>query len=220
MTRLLVGIIGLAAALFTISVMSASRVDADTSVTVLSADEVILRLPVSPSTDLIAAELHDELGIVAEASNDPRIASALNRIDNDKDLVRQVAATPSEMFDSGEAAATATALYDIQLESAEVIVTVITVEIVPGYGSTAGSREHEDGHALINKKIARRCAVDALHSGVADGLQGEALINRMVAEISASGNPVHDKYHSYVRNARYGQHIRYAEQALQDVAGC
>ena len=220
MTRLFIGIIGLAAAIFTISVMSASKVSANTPVTVLSADEVILQLPVNPSTDLIVAALHDKLGAVAATSRDPRIAAALERVDGDDGLVRQVAATPSEMFGNGEAAATATALYDIQLGSNEVIVTVITVELVPGYGSTASSREHEDGHALINEKIAKRCATESLQAGVAVGLQGEALITRMVAEISASGDPVHTKYHSYVANARYGQHIRYAEQALQDIAGC
>jgi hypothetical protein len=219
-TRLFIGIVGFAAALFTVTVMSASNVNADTPVTVLSADEVILHLPVNPSTDLIVAELHDELGTVAATSSDPRIAAALERVDSDDGLVRQVATTPSEMFGSGEAAATATALYDIQLGSGEVIVTVITVELVPGYGSTAGSREHEDGHALINEKIAKRCATASLQAGVAAGLQGEALINRMVAEMSASGDPVHNKYHTYVANARYGQHIRYAEQALQDIAGC
>lgn len=220
MTRLLVGIVGLAAAIFTISVLGASRVTADTPVTVLAADEVILRLPVNPSTERIVASIHDELAAAAATSRDPRIARALERLNADKDLVRHVAATPSEMFSSGQAAATATAIYDIELGSDEVIVTVATVELVPGYGSTAGSREHEDGHALINEKIAKRCAAESLRAGVAAGLQGQALINRMITEISASSDPVHGKYHSYVGSARYGQHLRYAEQALQDVAGC
>ena len=115
MTRLFIGVFGFAAAIFAVSVMSASHVSADTPVTVLSADEVILNLPVNPSTDLIVAALHEELGMVAAASRDTRIAAALERVDGDDGLVRQVAATPSEMFGNGEAAATATALYDIQL---------------------------------------------------------------------------------------------------------
>ena len=65
-----------------------------------------------------------------------------------------------------------------------------------------------------------RCASAALRTGVGAGLQGGLLVNRMVVEISASGNPVHDTYHRYVSNARYGQHIRLAEQALSDVQGC
>ena len=124
------------------------------------------------------------------------------------------------VHDSGEAAATATAVYDIQLDRERVTLTVITIELVPAYGSTARSREHEDGHALSNERIAMRCAADSLRSSVAAGLQGNALINRMVAEISASGDPVHAAYHDYARNAQYGQHIRYAEQALSDVSGC
>jgi len=220
MRRLATGFLGFAIALLAVSLMSAGKVTADTPVTVLAADEVILHLPVSPSTDRIVDDLHLELQVVAAATNDSRISAALERIEDDDNLIRQVAATPAEMFDSGEAAATATAVYDIQLYNDEVVVTVITVELVPAYGSTARSREHEDGHALINEQIARRCADDALRAGVESGLQGQALINRMVAEISASGDPVHDVYHNYVRYARYGQHIRYAEQALDDVAGC
>ncbi len=220
MKQLLAGIVGLAAAFLVVSFLSAAQVSADTPLTVLAADDVVLHLPVSPSIDRIVDDLHLELESVSASSRDSRIAAALDRIEDDDDLLQQVAATPSEMFDSGEAAATATAIYDIQLETDEITITVITIELVPAYGSTAGSREHEDGHALINERIARRCATDALHTGVEAGLQGQALINRMVAEISASGDPVHDRYHSYVRNARYGQHIRYAERALADVADC
>ena len=157
---------------------------------------------------------------MANSSSDSRVEAALRRIDNDDELLRAIATSPVHMFDSGEAAATATAVYDIQLESDRVTLTVATVELVPAYGSTARSREHEDGHALINERVARRCAAGALRAGIESGLQGDLLVNRMVAELSASGDPVHDAYHSYVRNARYGQHIRLAEQALQDVPGC
>ena len=124
------------------------------------------------------------------------------------------------MFDSGEAAATATAVYDIQLDRERVTVTVATVELVPAYGSTALSREHEDGHALINERVAKRCSGEAFRTGIDAGLQGDLLVNRMVFELSAAGNPVHEAYHRYVSSAGYGQHIRLAEQALRDVAGC
>jgi hypothetical protein len=175
---------------------------------------------VSPSIERIVADLHIELKAVAEAATDDRIAAALLRIDGDEELLNEIATRPVDMFDSGEAAATATAVYDIQLEQKRVTVTVATVELIPAYGSTARSREHEDGHALINERIARRCAATALRNGVESGMQGDRLVDRMVAELSASGDPVHNAYHRLVRSARYGQHLRFAEQALREVAGC
>ncbi len=220
MRHLFVGVLGLIAAFIVVSLLSAARISADTPVTVLAADEVVLHLPVSPSIERIVSDLHLELQDGAAAARDSRISAALGRLNEDDELLRQVAVTPVAMFDSGEAAATATAVYDIQLDRERVTVTVITIELVPAYGSTARSREHEDGHALINERIAKRCAVESLQAAVGDGLQGAALIDRMVAEISASGDPVHAIYHNYVNNARYGQHIRYAEQALSDVPGC
>ncbi|MDJ0664506.1 MAG: hypothetical protein QNJ75_08085 [Acidimicrobiia bacterium] len=220
MRNLIVGAIGVAAAVVVVLALSSSGIDADTPVDVLIADEVVLHLPVSPSVERIVADLHLELVAVADSSSDSRVEAALRRIDDDNDLLRAIAASPVHMFDSGEAAATATAVYDIQLESDRVTLTVATVELVPAYGSTARSREHEDGHALINERVAERCAAEALQVGIASGLRGELLVNRMVAELSASGDPVHDVYHSYVHNADYGEHIRAAERALEDVPGC
>lgn len=220
MRSLIIGAIGLAAAFVVLLALSSGRVHSDTPVSVLAADDIILHLPVSPSIERIVADLHLELQAAATASSDERIEAALRRIDGDDELLHAIATSPVDMFDSGEAAATATAVYDIQLEPERVTVTVATVELVPAYGSTARSREHEDGHALINKRVTQRCAAEALRSGVESGLQGSPLVNRMVSELSASGDPVHGAYHRYVRNARYGQHIRLAEQALQDVPGC
>ena len=220
MRQVFVGALALIAAFILVSLLSAHRIDADTPVSVLAADEVVLHLPVSPSVDRIVSDLHTELQAVAERTTDSRVSAALLRLDEDHELLQRVAASPVEMFDNGEAAATATAIYDIQLDRERVTVTVMTVELVPAYGSTARSREHEDGHALINERVAKRCAAESLQIAVNAGLQGEPLIDRMVVEISASGDPVHAAYHRYVGNARYGQHIRLAEQALADVPGC
>jgi hypothetical protein len=216
----MVGAIALAVGFLVLTLIRATEVSADTPVAVLAAGDIVLHLPVSPSVERIVADLHTELRDVSGASRDSRIAAALDRVEADEDLLRQVATTPVHMFDSGEAAATATAIYDIQLDAEKVVVTVITIELVPAYGSTAASREHENGHALINKKVARRCATEALRTGVGLGLQGQPLINSMVASISQAGSPVHEAYHRYVQNAGYGQHIRQAERALVDVPGC
>lgn len=220
MRRLILPFIGFAIGMMAVSLMAQPRVGVDTPVSVLAAEPVILALPVSPSVARVVTDLRDELAAVGETTNDPRIASALERAGTDTDLLQRVAESPVEKFDSGEAVATATPLLDIDLDPERVVVTVITVELVPGYGSTAGSREHEDGHALINERIARRCAGDALRTGVEAGYQGQSLINYMMVTIYDSADPVHIRYHSYVAGARYGQHIRYAEQALQDIDGC
>lgn len=220
MRRFLLWVMGLTVGFWFLSGWSGAGVDADTPVVVLSASEVILHLPRSPSVDRIVSDLHLELSAVAGRATDPRIADAINRIETDDTLLEQVATSPVEMFDNGEAAATATAVYDIQVNEDNVTVVVLTVELVPGFGSTAGSREHEDGHALINESMARRCAAAALGVAVESGYGGESLINSMVNSLVAASSPVHETYHQYVRNARYGQHLRYAEQALGDVAGC
>lgn len=217
---MILGFIAVGAACFGLVALQGARVAADTPVTVLDADEVILHLPVSPSVGRIVSDLHRELREVTATTRDTRIVAALERLEADNELLGEVAVTPVEMFDSGEAAATATAIYDIQLDPERVVVTVITIELVPAYRSTAASRDHEDGHALINDEVARRCAPAALRSGVESGLQGQRLIDAIVVHISAAGDPVHDAYHRYARSAGYGEHLRFAEQALADVPGC
>ena len=109
MRTLVFAIVGLAAALLTVSSLGAAGVQADTPVTVLGTDDVVLHLPVSPSVDRIVADLHTELRATARSAADTRVADALLRVDPDDDLLHQVAASPAEMFDNGEAAATATA---------------------------------------------------------------------------------------------------------------
>lgn len=197
-----------------------SGVAADTPVLVLAAEDPILRLPVSPDVDRIVSDLQIEFEKLAAVERDPRIAFALREISGDPDLLQRVATAPAEMFDNGKAAATATPVFSITLEPEVVTVVVTTVELVPAYGATAISREHEDGHALINRSVARRCAADALAAGVAAGYRGNSLINSMMAFMSDSADPVHAQYHSSVAGAAYGRHIRLADQAIDDVNPC
>lgn len=220
MRRAIVPLAGIALGLLAFGMVNAARVSADTPVTVLAGDRVVLLLPVSPSVERIVGDLRLELQSISEQESDPRITRALDRVAGDDDLLHQVATTPADMFFSGTAVATATPVFDVDLGKDRVIVTTITVELVPAYGSTAGSREHEDGHALINEKIATRCARDALLYGLERGYQGQGLINTMVSLINLAADPVHARYHSYVGNASYGQHIPLAEESLGDVEGC
>jgi hypothetical protein len=220
MRRLFTTAIGLAAGFWLLTGWLGTAVNADTPVVVLPASPVILHLPPSPSVNRVVSDLHLELRSVAAATADDRIGDAVARIEVDDDLLREVAVAPVEMFDSGAAAATATAVYDIQITPERVTVVVVTVELVPAYGSTASSREHEDGHALINRSLARRCAATALRHAVESGYRGESLVNSMVAYLVESSDPVHQTYHQYAEYAIYGQHMAHAERAIADVSGC
>ncbi len=220
MRYLTMGLIAVGAAAMMFAGLRAITVDGDTAVTVLAADEVVLHLPVSPSVDRIVTDLKAELSRVALSTSDDRVADALVRIRDDATLLNDVAAKPVDMFDNGAAAATATAVYDIQLERDLVTVTVVTVELVPAYGSTGRSRDHEAGHALINEKMTKRCAEEVLQRSVELGSSGDILIAQMVSGLSAAADPVHNAYHRYAEGANYGQHLQHARKALADVTGC
>jgi hypothetical protein len=220
MRRIVAATIVLMAALGLIFVWKATIIAADTPVVVLGTDPIILRLPQSPSVERVTSDLIGELDGVAAADPDIRVSDALRRIAADLELLSAVATAPVDMFDSREAAATATPVYDITLDPERVVITVMTIELVPGFGSTADSREHEDGHALINLAIARRCAADALADSVHDGRQGTALIDGIIDRLVDSSAPVHAMYHEYAEHARYGQHVRFARQALDEATGC
>ena len=220
MHRLILVMIGFGVGLIAYILVGPPSLSADTPVTVLTADRVVLLLPVSPSVDRIIHDLRLELHNVAATATDPRVAAALDRVARDDDLLSGVATTPADMFKSGQAAASATPLFEVSLSKERVVVTSITVELIPGYGSTAGLKDHEDGHALINERVARRCAGDAFLHGIGHGDRGQGLVNTMVSFLNAAAAPVQNRYHGYVGNAAYGQHIAYAEQALAEVSGC
>lgn len=220
MRRIILLLAGVGVALGLFTAWTNIAPNADTPVVVLAAGDVILHLPIGPDMERITTELSIELNAAAAGAGDDRIADAFRSWSRDDALLRQVASAPAEMFDSGAAAATATAVYDIRLSREAVTVIVTTVELVPGYGSTATSRDHEDGHALINREITKRCASAVFLASLEDGRYGESLINNMLGLLGEANAPVHATYHSYARAARYGQHLGFAERALDDVVGC
>ncbi len=220
MRRIVAATIVLMAALGLIFVWKATVIAADTPVVVLGTDPIILLLPQSPSVERVTSDLIGELDAVAAGDPDIRVSDALKRIAADVELLRAVAIAPVDMFDNREAAAMATPVYDIMLDPKRVVVTVMTIELVPGFGSTAASREHENGHALINLAVARRCAAKALADSVNEGRHGNALIDGIITLLGDSSAPVHALYHEYADHAQYGQHVRFARQALDEITGC
>jgi hypothetical protein len=200
--------------------LRADAISPDTPVTVLVAEPAVVSLPQAPTEARIVAELRATLSAVAAADADPTVAEALRRTAADDAMLLAVAASPVEMFASGAAVATATPIYDIAVESDRITIVVTTVELIPGYGATAVSHDHEDGHALINATVARRCGATVVTAAIRAGHRGVNLTAAISNGLVAAGAPVHDEYHVLAQNAGYGHHRRWAEQALENVAGC
>ena len=220
MRRAIVVGLSLAGGLWLLVGLLGPQVTADTPTVVVPADDVILLLPVAPPVDRIVADLSTEFLWLAATSTDSRIAESFGRFAEDHDLLRQVATTPVEMFDSGQVAATATPVFDVNLRSGQVTVVVTTVELIPGYGPTAISRDHEDGHALINRVMTQRCADDALAASLRAGRNGEAIIDGMVAFITSGADSAHELYHGYAAGGNLGEHTAHAWRALTETEQC
>ena len=219
MRRYLFLLIGFALG-FWLVVVGGGRISADMPLTVIGAEDPVLLLPISPDVDRIVGDLRTEFERLAAEAPDPRVADSLRQFAADEALLRNVATSPVEMFDKGQAAATATPVYDIRLEPEGVTVVVATVELIPADGPTAISRDHEDGHALINRRVASRCAREAMTDAVQSGARGDDLINAVIVRLSAAGEAVHHRYHQYSEVSGLGAHLRAAERALADVPGC
>lgn len=195
-------------------------VTAETPVVVLVADPLVVSLPQAPSRSRVVTELESAIDTAAATEANSRIRDALLRTSEEEAMLLSIATSPVEMFGSGDAVATATPIYDISLAPDQVTIVVATIELIPGYGATAVSHDHEDGHALINAAVARRCAADVVAASLAAGYRGVRLTEAISNGLADAGSSVHEEYHQLVRYATYGEHIRYAEQALETVAGC
>ena len=66
-----------------------SPIAADTPISVVAADEVVLTLPVSPSVDRITSDLRQQLETMASTQTDPRLRTALQRFARDPELLLQ-----------------------------------------------------------------------------------------------------------------------------------
>jgi len=221
MRRVIVIGLGFVGALWLATGLLGPQVTADTPVVVVAADDVILLLPVAPPVDRIVADLGNAFRELAAASTDSRVADSFGRIAADTELLEQVATAPVEMFDTGQAAATATPVFDVDLAADQVTVVMTTVELIPAYGATAISRDHEDGHALINRILTQRCADDALAASLRTGRNsGEELIGGIIDFITSVAHTAHDRYHEYVTGVGLGQHTAQAWRALAETDLC
>jgi hypothetical protein len=209
-------VVVLAAALVMLNRSVGPSVDPDVGVRVLTADPVRLVLPIDPDTNTIVAGIVGELDAAADAELNPALSQELRRISNDTEYLTWLAETGVEYFNSGQAIALAYALYNVDISGDPVILTSITAELVPQYGSVGYSADHENGHAFINAEIARRCGREIIREEATAGLRGERLRSTIISRLRAIGDRAHDSYHSHVNTGFVSSHLRFARQAAED----
>jgi len=191
-------------------------VDPDVGVRVLAGDPVRLVLPINPDRNMIIAGISGELRAAADAEPNPNLAKELERIAADTEYLAWLADTGVDYFQSGKAVALAHALYSVDITEDPVILTSVTAELVPQYGSVGYSADHENGHAFINEEIARRCGGNIVREAATNGLRGKHLEATIISELQAVGDRAHNTYHSYVNSGYITNHIKYARQATEE----
>lgn len=209
-------VVVLAAALVMLNRSIGPSVDPDVGVRILTADPVRLVLPINPDTSTIVAGLAGKLDAAADAQPDRALSRELERISDDTEYLKWLAETGVEYFTSGQAIALAYALYNVDISSDPVLLTSVTAELVPQYGSVGYSADHENGHAFINAEVARRCGRGIIREEAAAGLRGERLRSTIISRLRAVGDRAHNTYHSHVNSGFVSSHIRFARQAADD----
>lgn len=206
----------LVAALIGLNRAVGPSVDPDVGVRVVAADPVRLVLPINPDRNVIIAGISGGLRAAADAEPNPSLAAELDRIAADREYLAWLADTGAEYFQSGKAVALAYALYNVDINEDPVILTSVTAELVPQYGSVGYSADHENGHAFINEEIARRCGSGIVRTAAGNGLRGSRLEARIISELRSVGDHAHNVYHSYVNSGYVTNHIKYARQAAEE----
>lgn len=191
-------------------------VDPGVGVRVIAADPVRLVLPINPDPNIIVAGISGELRAAADSESSPALSQELDRIAGDTEYLTWLADTGASHFASGEAVALAYALYNVDITKDPVVLTSVTAELVPQYGSVGYSADHENGHAFINEEVARRCGGAIVREAATAGLRGSRLEATIIAKLREVGDRAHGIYHGYVNSGYVTNHIRYARQAAEE----
>ena len=123
----------------------------------------------------------------------------------DADLMRYVATSGYEQFDSEVAAGIAYGFYDVAIDDAVVLFSV-TVELLPGLYGIGETLSHEYGHWLVNSGIAQRCGPSVVRETGAGALFTGQARAAIVTELQRIDERVHGDYHRRVAGATSGQH--------------
>jgi hypothetical protein len=191
-------------------------VDPNVGVRVVAADPVRLVLPINPERNVIIAGISGELRAAADAESSPALRRELDRIAGDTEYLTWMAETGVDYFESGKAVALAYALYNVDITKDPVVLTSVTAELVPQYGSVGYSADHENSHAFINEEVARRCGPGIVREAATEGLRGHRLEATIITELRTVGDRAHGIYHSHVNSGYITNHTRYARQATEE----
>ena len=214
----LVGIlIGGLIAIQLISALGGGAIGPDVRVIVLTTDPVRLVLPVDVGAAFIESRLRGILAASSDEQRDPRMARYVKEVEGDTQLIRNIAQSGFEHFAAGTAAGVAYALYGVAIESEEVVLFSVTVELLPSYYGVGETLAHEDGHWIINSGVAQRCGPQVVRRSASRiGSRTETAIIDSLQDIDTR---VHGEYHRLVVNASPGQHPTAAIQSLDTVIG-
>ena len=204
------------AALIGLNRAAGPSVDPNVGVRVVAADPVRLVLPINPDRNVIIAGISGELRAAALAESSPALSRELERIASDTEYLTWLAETGVDYFESGKAVALAYALYNVDITQDPVVLTSVTAELVPQYGSVGYSADHENGHAFINEEIARRCGPGIVREAATAGLRGSRLEVAIVSKLRSVGDRAHNTYHSRVNSGYVTNHLMYARQAAEE----
>jgi hypothetical protein len=212
----LVAVAVVVAALIGLNRAAGPSVDPDVAVRVVAADPIRLVLPINPEANAIVAGMSGELRAAADAAPNRTLSRELDRIAADTAYLTWLADTGVDYFSSGKAVALAYSLYNVDITTDPVVLTSVTAELVPQYGSVGYSADHEDGHAYINEEVARRCGGGIVRGAAADGLRGGRLEATIISELRTVGDRAHNIYHGYVNGGFVSNHLSHARRAAEE----
>jgi hypothetical protein len=189
-----------------------------TPVRVETTTPVRVILPIDPKEDTIVVELIAALKEHARSATTPQIREDLAAIASEPAPLREIARTVAQQFASGEVAAVAFAMYQVDVSERRVVISAVTAEIIPQYAGIGISIDHENGHALINDEVAVACGARITHRLGATGWRGSGLEDEIRRELWRVGDVAHDLYHAAVSGVPPTQHrphaVRAADQAI------
>jgi hypothetical protein len=193
-------------------------VSADTPVRIETAPPVRVILPIDPGEETILAELIRALKQHGRQATSAQIRRDLTTIASDLEPLREIAAAVARQFASGEVAAVAFALYEVDVGESRVAISAVTAEIIPQYAGIGISIDHENGHALINEEVAVACGRTITRRLGTAGWRGTGLEGEIRLELWRIGDVAHDLYHSAVSGIPPTQHrphaVRAADKAI------
>ena len=179
-----------------------------------AADTVRVILPVDPGRERILSELTLALRKEAQQATSPLLREGLTAAADDTAQLQDVARLVAADFASGQVAAVAVALYEVDVTDERVTIAAITAEIVPQYAGIGVSIDHEKGHAIINEEIARACG-RVVAQRLSSTRRGESLEAAIRNELWRIGGDAHDTYHAAVNPNPPSNHSPFARKAAE-----